>query len=112
MDTALSPRESGEFISQRCTRVHIDIDQIENAANVLLQRMLEVEYSEKTWKTHDLHPKEMTENTINWIFVVDCLNFSFWAKRDEEPFMVEFKGKLFSDYEALCAVVNRALYVS
>ena len=112
MDTILSPRQSGEFIAKRSKDVYIVKNKMESASNALLQRMLEVKFSKKTWKVHELHPKEMNDAAANWIFVVDCLNFSFWVEKEQEPFMVEFRGKLYSDYEALCAIVNRALEVS
>lgn len=111
MDPVLPPRESGKFISDKSRHVRVVKNEIGKAAEILIARMSEVKYSEKTWKTHELHPKQITEDTIDWIFVVDCLNFSFWVKKEQEPFKVEYHGKLYSDYEALCAVVNRALEV-
>ena len=112
MDTIFSPRQSGDFISKRSKHVYVVKDKIKSASNALLQRILEVKFSKKTWKMHELHPKEMNETAANWIFVVDCLNFSFWVKKEQEPFMVEYKGKLYNDYEALCALINRALEVN
>ena len=112
MDVTLSPRASGKFISERSKHAYVVKENVGKAANTLLARMLELKYSEKTWKTHELHPKQLSDATVNWIFVVDCLNFSFWVEKGQEPFMVEFHGKLYDDYEALCALVNRALEVT
>ena len=111
-DTVLSPKESGQFIAKKSKSVQVVEEKIEGAATAILRSMEETKYSVEAWKMHSLHPKEMTEATANWIFVVDCLNFSFWTKKEQEPFMAEFNGKLYSDYEALCAIVNRALEVT
>jgi len=108
-DRILSPKESGEFIAKNSKKVRVFQDKIEEASAAILKSMEEVKYSMKTWKMHSLHPKEMTEATANWILVVDSLNFSFWVKEEQEPFMVKFHEQLYSDYEALCAIVNRAL---
>eukprot|EP00112_Aurelia_sp_Birch-Aquarium-sp1_P019076 Seg4651.4 transcript_id=Seg4651.4/GoldUCD/mRNA.D3Y31 product="Queuosine salvage protein" protein_id=Seg4651.4/GoldUCD/D3Y31 len=109
MDCALSPRESGEYIAERSKNVFVVEDSLQKASEIILARMIESKYSMKTWKTHELHPKEMTETTLNWIFVLDCLNFSFWTKAGEPSYKVAYMGKNYIDYEALCAVINRAL---
>lgn len=61
-------------------------------------------YSLATWKSHKLNPKDMTESTLEWIFVVDLLNFSFWSST-EQVYSVEG----YTGYWALCAAINRGL---
>ncbi|NXG92460.1 QSPP protein, partial [Stercorarius parasiticus] len=46
---------------------------------------------------------------VGWVFLVDTLNFSFWSQREEEKYLVKYKGKTYSGYWSLCAAVNRAL---
>jgi hypothetical protein len=42
---------------------------------------------------------------LDWIFLVDTLNFSFWTAEGETPFACDgHRG-----YWSLCAAVNRAL---
>ncbi|XP_055342786.1 queuosine salvage protein-like isoform X2 [Paramacrobiotus metropolitanus] len=44
------------------------------------------------------------------IFFVDTLNFSFWSEDEsDQKFCVEYNGKRWTGYWALCAAVNRAL---
>lgn len=105
----LSPRESGKFISDNSKNVKIRSDRIDQAAREIHLQMTKMSYSKKNWKLWPLHPKEMNSATIDWIFVVDCLNFSFWLPTDESQFEVEFNGNKYQDYEALCACVNRAI---
>ncbi|NXL90077.1 QSPP protein, partial [Alectura lathami] len=49
------------------------------------------------------------EEAVNWVFLVDTLNFSFWSAGDEQKCVVKYKGKEYTGYWALCAAVNRAL---
>ena len=63
------------------------------------------------WKEHGLHPSKMTKETVDWIFVLDTLNFSIWTNHDVELWTVRFEGKNYTVYWALCASINRALKV-
>ena len=107
----LMPRESSKFIAENSEDVAIQTENIVEAAKILYTRIRESEYSFKIWKEHELHPKEMTRETVDWIFVVDSLNFSFWEPAGKPPFQVEFHGTNYVDYQALCAAINRALEV-
>lgn len=66
------------------------------------------QYDLSAWRKHPLHPKTLCDTTINWIFLVDSLNFSFWANKGEE-FAVTWRGVEYIGYWALCAAINRAL---
>ncbi|PVV05190.1 hypothetical protein BB560_000284 [Smittium megazygosporum] len=69
------------------------------------------EYSPKTWKKHPLNPKTANEEAVEWIFIVDLLNFCFWTRpvdKDKE-FAVTYKGTKYTGYWSLCACINRAL---
>ncbi len=111
MVDVLSPRESAKFIADRSQHVQVVAEEMQNAAKTIYNLMKQLAYSKKTWKEHELHPKVMNEETLNWIFVIDCLNFSFWEPKGKPLFKVRYKDKDFTDYEALCALVNRALDV-
>jgi len=81
---------------------------MKDAAHKILNQMKERKYSVTIWKDEVTHPKEMNEATVDWIFVVDSLNFSFWLP-GEKQFQLEHEGVVFEDYQALCMAVNRAL---
>ena len=53
----------------------------------------------------EIHPKAEDARAVDWLFVVDTLNFCFWSFDDEQGWTVEGK----TGYFALCAAVNRAL---
>ena len=69
------------------------------------------EYSTHTWSEHELHPQTKDESTVDFIFTMDLLNFSFWSEEEEEPkrFCIEYRGKLWTGYWSLVAALQRAL---
>lgn len=111
MKKSLTPRESGKYISQNATFVKIEHEHIPKAVVKLREVMSRKKYSVKSWKKWPLHPKVMNEDTLHWILTIDTLNFSFWLPIDEPQFQVEYEGKVYDDYEALCACINRAIKV-
>ena len=61
-------------------------------------------YNISVWKEHSLHPKVADKRAIDWIFVIDSLNFSFWPNSNQDYSINSHTG-----YWALCAAINRAL---
>ena len=61
-------------------------------------------YDITVWKKHSLHPKVADKKAIDWIFVIDSLNFSFWPHSNQGYSINSHTG-----YWALCAAINRAL---
>lgn len=59
------------------------------------------------WKANHLNPQNFNEAAINWIFLCDLLNFSFWQDDPEKTFSVEFDGKVYQGYWTLPATLNR-----
>lgn len=53
-----------------------------------------------------MHPKAEDKNALNWIFLVDTLNFCFWTPGKSD---IKYKVEGHSGYFALCAAVNRAI---
>jgi len=113
----LSPKESGEFIVKKAKDVSVSAEGIIAASNVIMSCLNSGPL--RNFKQCELHPKKADEKAIDWIFLVDTLNFSFWTgiceggKKNEESdppkWEVAYKGKSYTGYFALCAGVNRAL---
>lgn len=110
-----APPETGvlkdaEYINDNAIDVAIDSASTKAAASMILEKMQEKQYSPKTWSTHTLHPKGKTEDTVNFIFTMDLLNFSFWPESPaSESFTVEFDERRWTGYWSLVAALNRAL---
>lgn len=102
--------ESAEYIYDNSVDVAIDMRGTQAAANLIWEQMQQREYSTKTWAEHELHPKSKDESTVNFIFTMDLLNFSFWSEKSaEERFGVVYKGKKWTGYNSLLAALHRAL---
>ncbi|KAL1599478.1 hypothetical protein SLS60_007281 [Paraconiothyrium brasiliense] len=99
-----------QFIYDNSIDVALSMAHTKLAAIAVSEEMQKREYSTKTWSEHELHPKAKDEATVNFIFTMDLLNFSFWSgKGDEERFTVDYKGKKWTGYWSLVAALQRAL---
>ena len=113
-DAEKAPPETGvlkdaEYIYNNAVDVAIDSSGT-RAASVRLWRMMrERRYSTKAWSEHELHPKQKTAATANFIFTMDLLNFSFFADEGETEYAVNFAGKSWTGYWSLVAALQRAL---
>ena len=102
--------ESAEFIYDNSIDVAIDAASTKVAAQTIYTLMQQKSYSTSAWSEHELHPKTKDEATINFIFTMDLLNFSFWSEKPEsERFAVEYRGKKWTGYWSLVAALHRAL---
>lgn len=102
--------ESAKFICDSSIDVALDMQGTKSAAEIIYQQMQARDYSPKTWSEHELHPNVKDESTVNFIFTLDLLNFSFWSERSrDEMFAVEYKGRKWTGYWSLVAAIQRAL---
>ncbi|XP_075405956.1 queuosine 5'-phosphate N-glycosylase/hydrolase [Tenrec ecaudatus] len=110
MDGPLSPRESAKLIAESSRDVFVDAAGVRRVAELLLPKACGPELRVQGWKTlHELNPQAADEAAVNWVFLVDTLNFSFWSESDEHKCRVGYKGTTYSGFWSLCAAVNRAL---
>jgi hypothetical protein len=103
---------SAEHIYNNSIDVALDMAGTKAAASRIHANMRERHYSTQSWSEHELHPKTRDETTINFLFTMDLLNFSFWSEKecdDVGRFSIEFKGKQWTGYWSLVAALQRAL---
>ena len=103
--------EDAEYICDNSTDVALDMRGTKAAATSIWSLMQEKGYSTKDWSKHALHPKTKDESTVDFIFLMDLLNFSFWSDLDdpEQQFSIEYKGETWTGYWSLVAAIQRAL---
>ncbi|KAH9022335.1 hypothetical protein EDB85DRAFT_376397 [Lactarius pseudohatsudake] len=107
--------------------VQINEDGVAAAARYVGERLVKDGYTPRTWHTHPLHmcPPEPydpahpgTRATLDWIFLISSLNFSFWSQYDGTDccYGVEWRKGWGSDhrvvhtgYWSLVAALDRAL---
>ena len=102
--------ESAEFVCNNSIDIAIDMTGTKAAAHTIWKCMQERQYSTESWSKHELHPKSKDEHTVNFIFTMDLLNFSFWSDLPEyQRFAVEYRGERWTGYWSLVAALQRAL---
>lgn len=106
----LRPRESGKFIASKAKHVKILEDGIDKLAEKIVGVVEgdKKEISVDRWALHKLLPQGRDEAALNWVFVSDVLNFSFWCGEDEK-YVVEYRGEEWTGYWSLCAALCRAV---
>ncbi|KAF8903179.1 hypothetical protein CPB84DRAFT_1775043 [Gymnopilus junonius] len=119
--------ETSEFAYRTTDLVQIDDVGVKHAAKHIRQKLLVESYTPRTWRTHPLHicPSEpynpedhFTKSVLDWIFLISCLNFSFWSEKEGRPdrYGVEWRAgwdsdekKVWTGYWSLVASLDRAL---
>ncbi|KAL2849564.1 hypothetical protein BJY01DRAFT_210526 [Aspergillus pseudoustus] len=102
--------ENAQYVFDNAIDVALDPAKTKAAAETIWRQMQKKEYSTHTWCEHELHPKTKDEDTVDFIFTMDLLNFSFWsAEPEEKRFAIEYQGKSWTGYWSLVAALQRAL---
>jgi len=57
----------------------------------------------------DLHFFDGSERTVNWVLLLDALNFCFWSLPGQPRWQVEWHGDRLNGYNALAAALTRAM---
>lgn len=103
--------ENAQFIFDNAIDVALNSGKTKEAAEMIWRAMQKKNYSTHTWSEHELHPKAKDESTVDFIFTMDLLNFSFWSDEpdEEKRFTVDYRGKRWTGYWSLVAALQRAL---
>ena len=102
--------DGAEYVYDNSIDVALDSSSTRNAAEALWELMQDRKYSAKSWTAHELHPKVKDESTVDFIFTMDLLNFSFWSELDSEHrYTVEYRGRRWTGYWSMVAALRRAL---
>jgi hypothetical protein len=89
--------------------VWINHDQVEGLCQHWLHEDAQQPASKKPqWDTH-YHFSDGTERSVNWLLVLDALNFCFWAERGQKRWTIECQGEVLNGYWAEAAALKRAV---
>ncbi len=91
------------YVIEHANHVWIDHSAIERAADSLAQRRVQP----PAWN-YEYHYFDATPRTVNYLFLLDALNFSFWG---EPRWTIEYNGQVLDGYWALAASLKRAIEV-
>jgi hypothetical protein len=61
-----------------------------------------------TWETH-YHFFDGTARTVNWLLLLDALNFCFWPEKGQPRWRIEYHGETLGGYWAEAAALTRAV---
>ncbi len=92
--------ETTARVAQIARHVKINHGAIERAADVLVSKRIEP----PAWN-YEYHFFDGTARTVNYLFLLDTLNFCFWGK---PKWTIEYKDKTLDGYWALAASLKRA----
>ncbi|XP_076165923.1 queuosine 5'-phosphate N-glycosylase/hydrolase-like [Ptiloglossa arizonensis] len=102
---ALMPRESAKLIARLSKNVSIEEGGVKNLACTILEGLKDHTINMNNFSSFEFHPSPEDPRAVNWIFVLDTLNYSFWTKKDSVAWTVNGH----TGYFALCAAIKRAL---
>lgn len=91
--------ETTRFVVQNARMVHIDMPAIRLAAEVLADEKAEP----PPWN-YEYHFFDGTARTVNYLFLLDALNFSFWGR---PRWTIDYEDKRLDGYWALAAALKR-----
>ncbi|KAJ1370437.1 hypothetical protein KIN20_032162 [Parelaphostrongylus tenuis] len=108
MEDALSPLESGRFIVEHANHIKINDEGVQKVADMILTAVKNGSIVESGFGAQVVHPKHRGKSSVDWIFFVDTINFSFWPDKGSK-YDITYNGVKYTGYFAVCAAVNKAL---
>lgn len=103
---ALGVLTSTREVVLRAGLVQIDEASIARMADQLTSGAQLVEIP--TWPEH-YHFFDGSERTVNWMLLLDALNFCFWGEKDQPRWQISYQGELLNGYWAEAASLRRAV---
>ncbi len=100
---------STRIVVEQGEHVWINADQVEQFSDRWIQE--DKEQSEALPSVWDqrYHFFDGTERTVNWILLLDGLNFCFWAEKNQPRWTIDYKGEVLNGYWAEAASLTRAV---
>jgi hypothetical protein len=108
------PDVSGVLTSTREVVLQAASVQINPAAIEPLARLLSTSDQETResvtpgWPAR-YHFFDGTERTVNWLLLLDALNFCFWGEKDAGRWQISYQGEILNGYWAEAAALRRAV---
>jgi hypothetical protein len=103
---ALGVLGSTLWVVEHSNSVWINKVRVDNVCPLLLSH-----YSptpEPVWYER-FHFQDGTERTVNWLLVLDALNFCFWGEKGQPRWRVNYNGEILDGYWAEAASLTRAV---
>jgi hypothetical protein len=109
---SLGVLSSTREVIRRARFIQIDTAQIERLARVLMTPQNgeagQAVFIAPAWPAQ-YHFFDGSERTVNWLLVLDALNFCFWAEKGHARWQIEYRGEVLNGYWAEAAALRRAV---
>lgn len=102
---ALPPKESAKLVTKLAKDVFIEEQGVKELALVILDAIQTRKIHTGNYSQMKFHPKPGDPRAVDWIFVLDTLNFSFWTDTGASKWKVNGE----TGYFAFCNAVQRAI---
>ncbi|XP_043582507.1 queuosine salvage protein isoform X2 [Bombus pyrosoma] len=104
----LMPKESAKLIDVCSKDVSVEEEGIKNLAYAVFEALNDRKISVNNFSQCQFHPSPDDLKAVDWIFVLDTLNYSFWSKTNCPKWTVNGQ----TGYFALCAAIKRAVDIT
>lgn len=108
---ALGVLTSTREVVLRAKLVHIEHTQIAQLAQQLTNTQSATATPQLTlpaWPAH-YHFFDGSERTVNWLLLLDTLNFCFWSEHDQPRWQIAYQDEILNGYWAEAASLRRAV---
>lgn len=100
---------STRAVVARARSVGLVSPQIGQLARLLVEREgTEATDALPSWPAR-YHFFDGTRRTVNWMLLLDALNFCFWGAKGQERWRIEYQGEVLNGYWAEAAALRRAV---
>ncbi len=96
--------ETTRRVVEKAAFVHINREAVESLCDKWASESPEL----PAWN-EEIHWNDGTWRTVNYLLLLDALNFCFWPDEGQEPWCIEYKGRKLNGYNALAASLRRAI---
>ena len=97
---------STRWVVEHARHAWINRDMVSHVSAQLLAKYTPT--IEPVWYDR-LHFRDGTGRTVNWLLVLDALNFCFWAEKDQPRWRIDYHGEMLDGYWAEAASLTRAV---
>ncbi|XP_043792103.1 queuosine salvage protein isoform X2 [Apis laboriosa] len=101
----LMPKDSAKFINLYSKNVFIENEGVKNVAYAVLKGFKDGKISVNNFSQCQFHPSPEDPKAVDWIFILNTLNYSFWNEKNCPKWTVNNQ----TGYFALCAAIKRAI---
>ncbi|GCF07680.1 queuosine 5'-phosphate N-glycosylase/hydrolase [Dictyobacter arantiisoli] len=96
-------------VVERSAHVKINPAPIDHLSQLWLQDNAPARQSAASLWDERYHFSDGTARTVNWLLVLDALNFCFWAEKGQDRWTIEYQGQTLNGYWAEAAALKRAV---